>query len=267
MKKQQQNQIISIDEFDETVSLYQLLPAGEGRALAHLKTIVNSILLNPEQEQRKPLSLLLVGKQGTRTHGRAFIRALGIEDVREAPAQLLQSPPNAAHDFFNDFVSFQSFLISGIDVLYTPVQKIFHEIITKGKYFGYNYQKRAREVVYVYNPVIMTARDISKIPDYFQESIEHIVMLEEYSERLELVVLQRLKYAQIDYEDEKVLNLLVVYGHNDLQNIIRLLKNSITSMLAGNRSVLTVGDINKARMLSIPRVGAPPMEDGDGIPF
>jgi hypothetical protein len=264
MKKQQQNQIISIDEFDETVSLYQLLPAGEGRALAHLKTIVNSILLNPEQEQRKPLSLLLVGKQGTRTHGRAFIRALGIEDVREAPAQLLQSPPNAAHDFFNDFVSFQSFLISGIDVLYTPVQKIFHEIITKGKYFGYNYQKRAREVVYVYNPVIMTARDISKIPDYFQESIDHIVMLEEYSEQsLWLAVLQRLKYAQIDYEDEKFLNLLVAYGHNDLQNIIRLLKNSITLMLAGNRSVLTVDDVEKAKMFSILRVGAPPPQ----IPF
>ena len=259
MEKQQQKQIISIDEFDETVSLYQLIPAGAGRALAHLKTIVNSILNNPEQEQRKPLSLLIVGPQATRTHARAFVRALGIEDVRETPAQLLQCPPNAAHDFFNDFVPFQSFLISGIDFLYTPVQKTFHEIITKGEYFGYNYLKRAREVVAVYNPVIMTARDISKIPDYFQESIEHIVQLEEYSKQnLELVVLQRLKYAQIDYEDEQVLNLLVDYGCNDLQNIIRLLKISVTTMLAGNRSVLTVNDVNKAKRFSILRVGPPP---------
>jgi hypothetical protein len=259
MKKQKRNNIISIDQFDEEISLYQLLPTtGEG--LTYLKTIVDSILHNPEQEQRKPMSLLIVGRQGTRTHARAYIRALAIEDIKETPAQLLQSPPNAAHEFFNFFIPSQSFLISGIDTLYTPVQKTIYEVIRNGEYYGYNYLKRVMEVVSVFNPVVMTARDISKIPDYLQESIEHIVNLGEYSKQnLELIVLQRLKYAQIDFEEE-VLNMIVEYGCNDLQNIIRLLKNSITLMLAGNRSVLTVDDAEKAKRLSILRVGPPPMD-------
>ena len=67
MKKQEQ--IISIDQFDEEVSLYQLLPT-DGEGLSHLKMIVNSILHNPEQEQRKPVSLLIVGRQGASTLSR-----------------------------------------------------------------------------------------------------------------------------------------------------------------------------------------------------
>ena len=43
MEKQEQKQIVGLDEFDNTVSLWQLLPAGAGRGLHRLKTIVNSI--------------------------------------------------------------------------------------------------------------------------------------------------------------------------------------------------------------------------------
>ena len=251
MKKQEQKQIINIDQFDSTVSLYQLIPPGAGRGLSYLKLIVNSILHNPGTQQRKPLSLLIVGKQGAKTHGRSFIRALGLEEIREIPAQLLNAPSNAVHDYFNPLLPTQSFLISNIDALYLSVLKTLYEIITTGEYSGYDYQKRAKEVVAVFAPVIMTACDISKIPKYFQESIDHIVQLEEYSEQvLELIVLQRLKYAQIDYEEEKVLNLLVAYGHNDLHKIIRLLKSSITVMMSDNRTVLTVNDIKKVMAYS-----------------
>ena len=110
----------------------------------------------------------------------------------------------------------------------------------------------------------MTAHDISKIPDYFLEKISNVVMVGEYpKQNLELVVLQRLKYARIDYENEKVLSSIVEYNDN-LHNIITILKNSITVMLADSRSVLTVDDVNKGRKISILRVGAPPMKD---IPF
>ena len=246
MKKQEQKQIISIDEFDSTVSMYQLLSPGAGRGLTHLKTIVNSILHNPVQQQRKPLSLLVIGKQGARTHGRCFIRALGLEDIRETPAQLLHAHPNAIHEFFNPLLPCQGFLVSSIDALYVSVLKTLYEIISKGEYSGYDYQRGGKEIVAIHVPVVMTVREILKIPKYFQESIDHIVKLEEYTkDQLELIVLQRLKYCGIDYDDEKVLNLIVQYGHENLHKIIRLLKSSITVMMSENRSVLTVGDVKK----------------------
>jgi len=61
---------------------------------------------------------------------------------------------------------------------------------------------------------------------------------------------QRLKYSNIGFENEKVLELLVAYGHKDLHQIIRLLKSSITVMLAGSRATLTVDDIKKVMAYS-----------------
>ena len=246
MKKQQQKQIISIDQFDNEVSLYQLLSPGAGRGLSHLKTIVNSILHNPGHKQREPLSLLVVGEQGTRTHSRCFIRALGLESINEIPAKLLHSQINAVHEFFNPLFPAQSFLVSNIDALYPSVLKCLYEIISKGEYSYYNPQKRCKEVVAIYAPVVMTAQNKSKIPEYFKENIDHIVHVGEYSEQnLILVVLQRIKYCGFDYEEEKVLSMLVESGYEDLQQIIRLLKNSITMMMSENRSVLTVEDVKK----------------------
>ena len=65
--------------------------------------------------------------------------------------------------------------------------------------------------------------------------------LEDYTDQqLELVVLQRLKYSQVDYDDEKILWLVVEYGLKDLHKIIRLLKDAITIMLSEGRTVLTM---------------------------
>lgn len=265
MKKQDNTITRSVDIFDQEVSLYQLMPNSDVRTLSTLKTIVNSILHNPGQERIKPLSLLLVGKHGgTRTCSRAFIRALGIEEIREIPAQFLNSSYNAINDFFDPLFPAKSFLVSNIEAIYPSILKTLFEVITKGEYSWYDNIKRVKGIAYVYNPVVMTTDDITKIPYYFKESIDSIVHMGEYSKQnLELVVLQRLKYAQIDYENETVLSLIVEQGCNDLHNIITILKNSITVMLAESRSVLTADDVNRGRKISLLRVGDP----SDDIPF
>jgi len=118
--------------------------------------------------------------------------------------------------------------------------------MTKGKYSLNNHYSKAQEITAVYHPVIMTSQSKAKIPNYFTEKIDHIVKLEDYTDQqLELIVLQRLKYCKIDYDDEKVLWLIVEYGYKDLHKIIRLLKSSITMMLADSRRVLTVEDVEK----------------------
>ena len=109
MKKQEHKHIVSIDQFDEEISLYQLIPAGAGKYLSHLKTVVNSILHNPEQHRRKPLSLLVVGKSGAKTCGRAFLRALALDEINETPAQLLHSQ-NIIHEFFRIVITTMSII-------------------------------------------------------------------------------------------------------------------------------------------------------------
>ena len=248
MKKQKQKQLVNIDEFDSTVSLWQLLPSGAGRGLSHLKLIVDSVLNNKADKATKPFSLLVTGKQGTRTHARGFIRALGLEYINEMPAHLLQAPTDAIYDFFKPELFGDSYLISNIDTLYPAVLKTPYQIISKGKYIVIDYSRNIKEIYAVYRPLVMTTHNINKLPKYFLEKIDHIVKLEDYTDQqLELAVLQRLKYANIDYQEEKVLSLLVAYGHSKLYNIIRLLKSSITVMLSGSdsRKTLTVDDIKK----------------------
>ena len=245
MKKQEHKQIISIDQFDQEVSLHQLIPSGKGTGLAHLKTIVNSVLHNPEQQTRKPLSLLIIGKEGTRTHGRSFLRGLGLEDIRETPALLLNHP-NAMHNYFNPMLLTQSFLVSNVDHLFPPCFKTLYEIIGTGEFTANNHEKRCREQIYVYDPIVLTCRDIDKIPGYFTERIDHVVKMGEYTqEQLELIVLQRLKYCGLDYENEEVLSSIVENGCGCLHIMIRHLKDAITGMMAEDRMVLTVGDLKK----------------------
>ena len=103
----------------------------------------------------------------------------------------------------------------------------------------------------------MTTKDITKIPEYFLENIDHIVLIGGYPrQNRELIILQRLKYANIDFEEE-VLSIIVEYD-DGLDNIITILKNSITIMLSESRSILTVDDIHRGRKISILNVGPPP---------
>lgn len=244
MKKQEQKQIVDLDEFDRTVSLYQLLPSGAGRASKRLKTIINSVHNGQVEQSKKPFSLLIAGSQGTRTHARSFLRALGLEYPLELPANLVQASINEVFNFFSPTRLCDSYIISSFSLLYPSVLKTPFEIITTGEFSVYNNVRKMTEVVPVLKPLLMTTHTKNNVPKYFQEKIDHIVELEDYTkQQLELIVLQRLKYCGLDYDEEKVLQLVVEYGHEDLHKIIRLLKSSITVMLADSRNILTVDDV------------------------
>ena len=252
MKKQDQKQIVGIDEFDRTVSLYQLIGPGAGRGKMHLKLIVDSIHNTSEPDITKPISLLIVGKQGKRTHARAFLRALGLESINEMPAQLLQSSSSAMPEFFSPFLLCDSFIISNIEVLYPAVLKTLYEILSSGQHFGYDHSKRTRQVVPVpvHYPIVLTTHKEEKIPGYFLQRIDHVVKLEDYfDQQLELIVLQRIKYCNLQYE-EKILWLITEYGLKDLHKMVRILKGAITFMLSDSRQILTVDDVKKVMAYS-----------------
>ena len=251
MKKQKSKQIVNLDEFDSVISLWQLMPSGVGSGLKRLKIIIDSIHNNKIDNGVKPFSLLIAGKQGALTHARAFIRAMGLEYSHETPAPLLQTTQTEIFNFFHPTRCSDSYIISAISLLYPQTLKTLYEVVSDGQYSAYNNIKKTTELIPVYKPVIMTTHRLDKIPDYFKEKIDHIVKLEDYTDQqLELVVLQRLKYSQVGYDDEKVLWLVVEYGSKNLHQIIRLLKDAITIMLAGSRTVLSIEDVKKVMSLS-----------------
>ncbi len=127
MKKQKEKQIVDLDQFDQTVSLWQLLPSGTGRSTKKLKVIIDSLHNSPVEQSRKPFSLLISGKQGTRTHARSFLRALGLDHPLELPTQLLQSTYSEVFHFFSPTRMCDSYIISSCSLVSfrpsTPLQK------------------------------------------------------------------------------------------------------------------------------------------------
>jgi hypothetical protein len=169
----------------------------------------------------------------------------------ELPSHLLLSTASEIYNFFSPTRLCDSHIISYVSVLYPATLKTLYEIITTGKYSTYDYFKKTTEVVPVYKPIIMTTHAIKNVPNYFIEKIDHIIELESYTDQqLELIVLQRLKYCNLDYDEEKVLSLIVEYGLEKLEKIIRLLKSSITVMLADSRTTLTVDDVKSVMSYS-----------------
>jgi hypothetical protein len=247
MKKQKEKQVKSLDDFDETVSLHQLLPSGTGKGLKKLKTITDSILNSKVEQSLKPLSLLICGKQGVRTHARSFLRSIGLETPLELPAPLFQSTFTEVFNFFNHDRFCDSYIISSFSLLFPSVLITPYQIITTGQLSYNDTVKKCSGIVAVYRPLIMTTHNKDKVPKYFQQKIDHIVELEDYTtQQQELIILQRLKYANLDYQEEKVLQLIVEYGMEHLDIMIRLLKSAITVMLADSRTILTVKDVEKA---------------------
>ncbi len=251
MKKQEQKQIVDLDEYDRTISLWQLLPSGAGRASKTLKTIIDSIHNSQVKQSKKPFSLLIAGSQGTRTHARSFLRALGLEYPLELPANLVQTSVNEVFNFFSPTRLCDSYIISSVSLLVPSVLKTPYEIITTGEFSVYNNVRKMTEVVPVLKPLLMTTHSKNNVPSYFQEKIDHIVELEDYTDQqLQLIVLQRLKYCGLDYDEEKVLKLIVEYGLEKLHDIIRLLKSAIAFTLADSRTTLTVEDVKNVMSYS-----------------
>jgi DNA helicase TIP49 (TBP-interacting protein) len=100
--------------------------------------------------------------------------------------------------------------------------------------------------------VIMTAKDRKKVPEAVLKSIDYVVELEDYTtpDQLELIILQRLKYANIDYEDESVLQEIVKYGKNELEQSIRFMRCCIAVMQSQGNQILRKEDVIRAARLN-----------------
>ena len=234
---------VRLDEYDN-LSLWQMIGAGDGKALQKLRTIVNSLMnSHPIRESAKPLSLLISGEAGKRTHGHAFLRALGCEDIRVSPAAVFCSSSDLV-DFFSNSTPDTGYVIFDLHSIPGGALKKLFEILHNGELSVTDF--RREKIVYpVMGVVIMTMRDRMKLPLYLQECFTYSVELGKYTEQQkELIALQRLKYANIEMETEDILRSLQVLSQEDLRKIVNLLDASITVMMADGRQVLTNTDVH-----------------------
>jgi hypothetical protein len=258
MKKQkEQKQVIDLDSFEE-VSLWQLLPSGSGMGLSYLKTIVDSV--HNGRAKLKPI--LISGQEGLNTTASAFIRALGIEHCSQTDASFLNLQSSLVQFFCTG--ENQAFLISNAEKLVPLAYPAISDILKKKRFSLFNFLTEGPDRYEVPGLVVMTSRIPKKIPDIIFNSFAHTIEIKDYTaQQLELVVLQRLKYAHIDYEDDLVLRNIVRYAGKKLSNCIWLLRTCISVIQSEGRDRLLRKDvIRAARLNRLPSVAI-----GDDIPF
>jgi hypothetical protein len=254
MKKQTKQQpVIDLDTFED-VSLYQMIPSGAGMGQAMLKVFIDSV----HNGSGKLNSLLITGKEGLATHASAFHMALGVESINQIDASMF----NAPHDIYIFFCAqgYQGYTVTNVENISTPAQYYLCQILKEQRFSPYNYMEKMHDIYDVPGLVIMTANNREDVPKSVIGCINYVVEIENYTpEQLELIILQRLKYAHIEYEDEYILQEVVKYGDNELDKSIRFLRVCIAVMQSDyGRQVLLKEDVIKAgRLNRLPNV------DGD----
>lgn len=242
MSKAQKQIVRDLDSFED-ISLWQLIPAGKGYALTKLKTIVDSI---HNSNNTKIPSILLTGLEGKRTYGRSFIRALGIETINEIHGSLLQ-PVSGVMQFFCNTTD-TAHLITDVNQIHSLVKLSICQILKYKRFYLFNYMKEGLESFEVPGLIVLTAKDINKVAGPIVDAVDYIIEIEPYNiQQSELVVLQRLKYCNIDYEMEEVLSEIVSFSDGELKKIIKFLKVCIAVMRsAGREDKLLLKDVEEA---------------------
>ena len=143
------------------------------------------------ERSNNPLSLLISGSQGCRTHARSFLRAIGLEYPSEMPANLLMVSPYEIYSFFAPDRACDSYIISSVSLFSPGALKFPYEVMTTGSFSVYYTNKKMTETIPVFMPLIMTTHTLDKVPNYFLEKINHVVEIENYSDtQLELIILR-----------------------------------------------------------------------------
>jgi hypothetical protein len=251
MKRAEEKRTISLADFDHEVSLYQLIPAGTGKALCLLKRIVDYILIaKPE----KIPSLLITGEQGVSTYARCFLRALGLEFIKKVDGFFIQTCSGLPLIFGNHSRD-AGYILANVNQMDRAIQSHINDILTKRQFELYNYFSEEREVHHVEGVLVLTSNQAETIPDSMKKAIDYHIVLEPYShEQRILLILQRFKYCGIQYESNSVLEAFVIFGNGNIHLMVQLLQICIAIISTEGRTTITLKDLKKAADLISPPI-------------
>jgi hypothetical protein len=248
MKKTTKQEIKSIDEFNQHLSLWNIITGGKQYGQIFLQKLIDQIqtdkFCNPTF---KYPSILITGKTGKKTIANAFLRSLCLS-TKLIPA-LYFTTASSAPQFFTDSRD-AGYIISDVEQLNIPVQNIIYTILKYQKYILYNYLSEVEENYEVGGIIILTAKDIKKVGSPILESVTHTVQLEPHNnQQLELIILQILKFTNQPFEKDEIVKKIVEYGSGEIKKCIKLLKNSIVVMRSGSKEKLMMKDVEMAGRL------------------
>jgi hypothetical protein len=244
MNNNTENKIKSIDHFDTDISLFHLIPCGNGRSLEYLKLIRDSILNSTVDTGLKPISVLVTGIQGKRTYARCLLRGIGIESIQEISGKMLHDCRNLEELFSLSYYS-RGYIISDTDCMGYAPQRELIRVLREGYFNVYNSLKRTSEKYPMCGPIVLTTYNIKRLLPEITEQINHIVNLGEYTtDQRKAILIQRIRACNAQFEHEESLKKLAD-NIKSLNHLVQILKIVLSAMLAEGRNILTMQDIEK----------------------
>jgi len=254
MKQDQKKEYVDLENYDSSVSLWQMVPSGQGKGLGKLQLIVDAVHNGPIGHSSKPLSILIAG-EAKKTHSRAFLRALGAVDIAELPAYLLTLRYGLS-DFVASQETFDGLLLTNIEQTAVYYMRCLYQYLKEGRYLIKNLSKLDEtpfpfDIVYGQCPIVLTTSDINVIPAFVKQTIDYVVTIEPYTEeQIKQILVQRIKYlGTIEYEGQSLIDTLVEIGKGKLDKSIALLKDSLLAMHSEGKTLLALKHVERAMLL------------------
>ena len=244
MKKTQEQQY-TFEEFDEHISLWNMIPAGDGSSLVLLRKILDGS--QSGSFSRAP-SLLIVG-EGADTFAMAIGNSLCSSDIRQIEGKYLSGTKDQM-SFFGDSLFDTVHIVSDPRTMSMNESVLWH-MLRERRYKFSSFDGKNFEYIHVNGLLVLVAKNIKLLSPQIIKAVDFKVIIDEYTqEQLELIVHQRLRFCGIDYgEDGRVLKAVVQNGNKHLNLIIDLLKICILMVRAEHQEKLTLKLIERASKL------------------
>lgn len=259
--KKQEEKLYTFEEFDKHISLYNIIPQGNGNALVLLRKIYDGI--ESEWFERNP-SILISG-EGAMAHGLALANTICSLDVRYYQAKYLYMM-NDLIDCFKGSSSDTIHIISGPEDI-AGSESALWSMLNKREYKFTGYDRKQYEFIHVHGLIILVTNNLAAVSPLIRKSIDFEIITDRCSQvQLELVVCQRLNFCSVDYQDsEEVLKAIVSQGAGRIEQVMEFLKICILIAKTEDKPV-DMRIVN--RVIRLTSVGAPPIfHNDDGIPF
>jgi len=244
MNKTEQ-QIYKFEEFGQHISLWNVIPAGQGNSLVLLRKIIDGIQGNSFSQ----IPSLLIAGEGAEIFSRAVANSLCSSDIREIDAKYLTTNQSQIQ-FFRDSLFETVNIVSSVGGLGLSESVLWHLIKNRVYKFS-SYDRKNFEYIHVNGMIIVCTKDIKLVPPQIIKAVDFKVIIEPYTqEQLELIVHQRLKFCGIDYGDDgEVLKTIIEYGNGQLSLIIDFLKICILMAQSESREKINLKLVQRASRL------------------
>lgn len=230
----------------EDVSLWQLIPAGGGHALSYLRKIVDYLLT--QRPERMP-TVCIYGSEGKRTHALAFLNSLAITTIKEIDGRAIQAY-SGFQTSYEETTPDTGVIITHAHSMPSYSYYTLYQILRERRFAQYNINSKKSEYIAVHGMSIITATSPTDAMQVVLDQIDYAVQLEPYTdEQRKLIILQRIKYCGLNYEDERVLEMIVHEGNGILREMIQLLRACVVIVKSEGRETVHINDVKRACIL------------------